>query len=238
MNNKEYEIVCNVPIAQANEAVYNFLNKSESNVISKNKIDEIPAGCRNDTLFKIACSLHSRGVSDEGILACLLKENEVRCNPSLSSDEVKGIEDSAISRYPKGKMQVFSSKESESITADDLLKMKLSSIPNVIDNLIAVGVKLFGAAPKSGKTFFSLQMANCVASGLPFLGHDVRQGTVYYLALENVKQNIQKRLRNFKIDISSNLIIHFGRAYDKTFDLERVIIDLKKITSRFKDGRC
>ena len=228
VNNKEYEIVCNVPIAQANEAVYNFLNKSESNVISKNKIDEIPAGCRNDTLFKIACSLHSRGISDEGILACLLKENEVRCNPNLSDDEVKGIVDSAISRYPKGKMQVFSSNESESITADNLLKMKLSSIPNVISNLIAVGVNLFGAAPKAGKTFFSLQMANCVASGSPFLGHDVRQGTVYYLALEDVKQNIQKRLRNFKIDISSNLIIHFGRAYDKTFDLERVIIDLKK----------
>lgn len=228
VNNKEYEVVCNAPITQANDAVYNFLNKSQQTNFSKNKLDEISAGCRNDTLFKIACSLHSRGISDEGILACLLKENEVRCNPSLSNNEVKGIVDSVINRYPKGRTQVFSAKESESITADNLLKMKLSSIPNVVDNLVAVGVNLFGAAPKAGKTFFSLQMANCVASGIPFLEHDTRQGSVYYLALEDVKQNIQKRLKNFKTDISSNLIIHFGRAYDKSFDLERVIIDLKK----------
>lgn len=234
VNDKEYKIICNAPIAKANDAVYQFLNHKEENKQIHKFSDVIDKGCRNDTLFKMACSLHSKGISNEGILACLLKENEVRCNPSLPEDEVKGIVDSVTHRYPKGKLFVVSSKDNESIHANELLEMKLSSMPNVIDNLISVGVNLFGAAPKSGKTFFSLQMANCVASGVPFLNHDTKQGHVYYLALEDVKQNIQRRLMNFKIDISSNLIIHFGRAYDKAFDLETVNIDLKEKYSDLK----
>ena len=228
VDNKSYEIINNHPIAAANDAVYEFLYKEEYTKVSSIKSNEITAGSRNDTLFKIACSLHSKGICDEAILACLLKENEVRCNPSLLQDEVERIVNSVINRYPKGRIQIFSESKNERISASQLMKMKLTYTPNIVDNLVAVGVNLFGAPPKSGKTFFSLQMANCVASGTPFLGNDTKKGTVYYLALEDIKQNIQKRLKNFKTEISPNLIINFGKAYDKTFDLESTIVDLKK----------
>ncbi len=234
VNNKRYEIIHNIKIAQANEAIYQFLNNEHCHTIIHHNKNVISAGSRNDTLFKMACSLHSKGISDEGIQVCLLKENEVRCHPNLPNSEVLKIVESVIQRYPKGSLETFSTKPSEIINANDLLGLKLNSIPNVIDNLIAVGVNLFGAAPKSGKTFFALQMANCVASGTSFLGNEVKQGFVYYLALEDVKQNIQKRLMNFKIDISTNLLIHFGRAYDKNYDLERTIIDIKREHAELK----
>ena len=47
-------------------------------------------------------------------------------------------------------------------------------------------------------------------------------GECQYIALEDVKHNIQKRLINFGIEISSNLEINFGQAYDKNFDIERI----------------
>lgn len=53
-------------------------------------------------------------------------------------------------------------------------------------------------------------------------------GECQYIALEDVKHNIQKRLINFGIEISSNLEINFGQAYDKNFDIERIIIDQKE----------
>ena len=41
----------------------------------------------------------------------------------------------------------------------------------------------FGA-PAAGKTFLVIDMALCIASGRPFHGHDVKQGSVFYIAGE------------------------------------------------------
>ena len=224
----EYVVIKNVAIAKANDAVYEFLNVKETT--SRRKAEErvIEAGKRNDTLFKQACSLQSKGFSDESIKACIAKENEMRCFPPLSEKEVDTILNSVLERYPKGEINVFPYKKLESVNANDLIHMKLSYTPNVIENMIVNGMNLFGAAQKNGKTFFCLQLANCVASGKPFLGNQVEQGFVYYIALEDVKQNIQKRLINYGIEISKNLEIHFGQAYDRNFDIERVIVDQKE----------
>lgn len=228
VDNIEYVAIKDIPIAQANDAVYEFLNSKPVVTNRKENLNTIEQGCRNDTLFKEACGLQSRGFSDEAILACILKENEVRCESPLPDNEVIRIVDSVITRYPKGKMNSFSSKKQDSVNANDLVNMKLSYKPNVVDNMFVIGMNLFGAAQKNGKTFFCLQLANCVASGTPFLGNKVDQGFVYYIALEDVKHNIQKRLINFEIEISSNLEINFGQAYDKNFDIERIIIDQKE----------
>ena len=228
VNNIEYVAIKDIPIAIANDAVYDFLNSRTLVFSRRNDTYSIDQGCRNDTLFKEACGLQSRGFSNEAILACILKENEVKCNPPLPESEVMRIVDSVITRYPKEKLSVFPCKKQDSINASDLVNMKLSYTPNVVDNMFVIGMNLFGAAQKNGKTFFCLQLANCVASGTPFLGNKVDQGFVYYIALEDVKHNVQKRLINFGIDISENLEINFGQAYDKDFDIERIIIAQKE----------
>lgn len=224
----EYVVIKNVAIAKANDAVYEFLNAKETTSRKKAEERVIEAGERNDTLFKQTCSLQSRGFSDESIKVCIAKENEMRCFPPLSEKEVNAILSNVLYRYPKGQMNVFPYKKLESVNANDLVHMKLSYTPNVVENMIVNGMNLFGAAQKNGKTFFCLQLANCVASGKPFLGNQVEQGFVYYIALEDVKQNIQKRLINYGIEISKDLEIHFGQAYDRNFDIERVIVDQKE----------
>ncbi|MEM1132751.1 MAG: phage/plasmid primase, P4 family [Pseudomonadota bacterium] len=58
-------------------------------------------GTRNDTLFRMACSLLSKGLSDDAIRAAVLAENETCCVPPMETDEVEAILKS-IKRYERG----------------------------------------------------------------------------------------------------------------------------------------
>ncbi|MEK7315386.1 MAG: phage/plasmid primase, P4 family [Candidatus Eisenbacteria bacterium] len=57
----------------------------------------IPEGERNDTLFRLACSLRARGAEEPEIRA---KVSEVACDPPLSPGELSRIVESAC-RYPR-----------------------------------------------------------------------------------------------------------------------------------------
>jgi hypothetical protein len=60
----------------------------------------ITNGGRNDTLFRLACSLKTRGLLDESILAAILIENKRRCSPPLEEEEIEKIVQSSA-RYDK-----------------------------------------------------------------------------------------------------------------------------------------
>jgi hypothetical protein len=64
--------------------------------------DEIPTGKRNEVLFKLASSLRAKGLSEITLLDALKKENELRCKPPLSDQEIQNIANSAIGKYPSG----------------------------------------------------------------------------------------------------------------------------------------
>ena len=90
-------------IAPVNEVVRAFLSSGDSGDASEFVVpDEIPAGSRNDTLFKMACSLQARGYSDSAIIASVEAENNERCVPPLPDEEVQKIIESAL-EYTKGK---------------------------------------------------------------------------------------------------------------------------------------
>ena len=59
----------------------------------------IPEGQRNDRLTQLAGAMRSQGMTEEGMAAALLVENERRCEPPLEDAEVLGIARS-ISKYP------------------------------------------------------------------------------------------------------------------------------------------
>lgn len=63
--------------------------------------DKIGAGKRNDTIYRLACSMQSKGASDEAILAACSSENRARCIPPLTDDEVEKLVGSAL-KYQKG----------------------------------------------------------------------------------------------------------------------------------------
>lgn len=76
-----------------------------SNKADKNeplKVPEvIPEGHRDEIMFKLACKYQAMGMSDEAMLAALLKENEVRCKPPLTEKEIKKKVEQA-QKYKKG----------------------------------------------------------------------------------------------------------------------------------------
>ena len=97
----------NVDIAFANDKVYEFLNGNRQKSNKRpDKVDCIQQGYRNDYLFRIACFLQQKGLSDEAIHECIIKENEMRCNPILNAAEVEKIIQSSF-RYKKGKFSKF-----------------------------------------------------------------------------------------------------------------------------------
>lgn len=62
---------------------------------------KVPEGGRNDALYRLACSLRSKGLGEAGITAALLEENRERCIPPLPAAEVEKIAKSA-GRYERG----------------------------------------------------------------------------------------------------------------------------------------
>ncbi|SFT21980.1 AAA family ATPase [Methylobacterium sp. yr668] len=82
-----------------------------------------------------------------------------------------------------------------SATAAELMDEVLPPIRYIVPMIFAEGLTLFGGKPKLGKSWFLLGTAIAVAMGGVALGNiEVEQGDVLYLALEDNKRRLQKRL--------------------------------------------
>ena len=98
-----------IEIAEVDENVLKFLaiGKEIKEKGQKLKLDNvIQSGQRNTTMHKLACSLQAQGLEDNAIMAAVQQENENRCNPPLSEDEVTTIVKSAL-KYKKGELKVI-----------------------------------------------------------------------------------------------------------------------------------
>jgi hypothetical protein len=73
------------------------------------------------------------------------------------------------------------------------------------------GMSLCVAKPKVGKTTLALNLAVAVARGTEFLGRKVTQGPVVYLALEEKKAEVKKKLLAAGIE-DEPIKFHFGSA--------------------------
>ena len=66
----------------------------------------------------------------------------------------------------------------------------------LVDRLVPdAGFTIFSGAPRSYKTFVLLELARCVASGQPFLGHfNTQQANVLLIDEENGERLLQQRI--------------------------------------------
>jgi hypothetical protein len=91
--------------------------------------------------------------------------------------------------------------------AEDLMKAELPEPKWAIPGILPEGLGILIGGPKLGKSLMSLHFAVSVAIGGRALGaFDVEQGSVLYLALEDVARRLQDRLR--KMRVAANLGKH------------------------------
>lgn len=90
-------------IRDADETVMELLSigKKKVDVDKFTSPEKIPDGKRNDTIYKVACSLQAKGLGDGAILAACRAENQSKCDPPLTEEEVDKIVESAL-KHDKG----------------------------------------------------------------------------------------------------------------------------------------
>ena len=214
---------CNAMTEISNNSIHNLPIS-----LSSQKITE---GNRNDTLYKIACSLSSQ-IKDEGMLLTTMKQlNQTMCVVPLPIEELERTIKSACShkKIPPKKIEVFS--------AEELYTTTLPDIQWIIPNFLGEGLNILAGNPKTGKSWFALNLAAAVSSGTSFLGMQIPKALkVLYLALEDSKYRLKSRLQMIDSILlnRNNLIMSLDLGEMKNGgleNLEKIIIenDLKLV---------
>ena len=83
----------------------------------------------------------------------------------------------------------------QTVTAQELSRHEFPPITFVVPEYIAQGLTVLAGRPKAGKSWLGLGIAVAVATGEPALGSiEVETGDVLYLALEDNRRRLQRRL--------------------------------------------
>ncbi|OQY01367.1 MAG: hypothetical protein B6I22_14655 [Desulfobacteraceae bacterium 4572_123] len=84
---------------------------------------------------------------------------------------------------------------SEGYSAWEVIDMQFEDPKWAIPNILPEGLNILAGKPKSGKSFFALNIALAIANGGMALGNiKVEKGTVIYLALEDTLRRLQGRI--------------------------------------------
>jgi AAA domain-containing protein len=81
------------------------------------------------------------------------------------------------------------------LTASELMNMQLPPVRYILEGYIAEGLTILAGRPKLGKSWLALDIGIAVAMGGYALNIRADQGDVLYLALEDNRRRMQKRLR-------------------------------------------
>jgi hypothetical protein len=166
--------------------------------------EAIPKGKRNETLASLAGTLRKRGFSEGIICTALLTVNTEKCKPPLEEAEVGRIAESVAS-YPPGVVIKAGSKSTnpsnstnrtQPITAAELMEMEFEDTRWVVPGVLPEGLTLLVGKPKKGKSWMALGICEAVAAGgVAFGDRKVEQGDTLYLALEDNRKRLKKRLK-------------------------------------------
>ena len=195
----------------------------------------IPKGQRDDQLFRYASQIRANNAPVD-IPEKLILEAAARCKPPFPEREAIEKVQGAYSRYEPGHKDNDQSKPDDSadkakhkftlLSAKDILATDDPETQWLLDGILpAGGMSLLVAKPKVGKTTLALNLAIAVARGTDFLGRKVAQGPVVYLALEEKKGPVKKKLAAGGIT-DEPLKFHFGSAPQEAFrQVEALIVE-------------
>ncbi|MDP8951143.1 MAG: AAA family ATPase, partial [Actinomycetota bacterium] len=94
------------------------------------------------------------------------------------------------------KMNGQDPKKPKPITAAELMALEFEPTRWVVPDVLPEGLSLLAGKPKKGKSWMALGMCEAVAvGGVAFGVKRVEQGDTLYLALEDNRKRLQKRLK-------------------------------------------
>lgn len=133
----------------------------------------------------------------------IFNESELASKPTDFNDlhTLQGIE-AVKEQIERVALPAIDKLAFEFTRADDL---ELTEIKWVVDDYIEADslAQVFGD-PGGGKSFVAIDLACCVATGKPWHGHDVKQGSVFYIAGEG-HNGLARRLKAWQIGNGTSL---------------------------------
>lgn len=193
-------------------------------------------GERNSVLFKVALDCNEQGYDIDYVkdkVKAMIDTTGNWATDHLNNKDIEAISN-AFKRDPK-----YDKREDEIEDDEDDLKSNPYNFIHIketindkdiktewlIDELLAVGgFSLKAGQPKSGKSTIMRQLAICVAEGKEYLGREVKQGTVYYLALEDMASQVKEQFIKQKVNPESPIYIHYGTCDGNMEYLEQSIV--------------
>ncbi|MEX0685757.1 MAG: AAA family ATPase [Balneolales bacterium] len=94
---------------------------------------------------------------------------------------------------------LFDNPETEIIKAGDLYDMKIKKPKFLVKDFLPMGLTILAGKPKTGKSFWVLNLALSMAQKQPVFDHwQARYGQILYLSLEDPVYRFQDRMRNIE----------------------------------------
>ena len=152
----------------------------------------IGEGQRDSTLTSIAGSMRRRGLQPSEIEAALRLVNERRCRPPLTAEDITRIA-ASVGRYPA---TAPSTTPLTLVSLRQLLDEPELPVAWVVDQRVpSAGVVLLVGKPKAGKSTAARGLALAVARGESWLGCPCEPGRVWYLAVEEKRDEVRRHFR-------------------------------------------
>ncbi|AEP10384.1 bifunctional DNA primase/polymerase [Micavibrio aeruginosavorus] len=194
------------------EKIEAILCSDDSKVEASGNVGE---GARNETLFKIACTLRRKGINDDLLQKSLLGLNRTLCELPLSKSEVLQIADSSA-RYAEGHEKTYA----------DMAGVKKEPVRWFWFPYMARGcMTIIEGAPGQGKSYLTMYLAALTSSGgtLPFSSEKIKAGRVLILNPEDdPARGLRPRLEKCGADLSENKI----RFQEKFVPMDQTGIEL------------
>jgi len=197
-----------------------------------------PQGGRNPGLYSASKDLQGQGYSVQETVQ-LMNEMVARIDTwydtVLSDKDVTTIE------------RAYSTANNDDIRVKDRPAFDFKPIGQLYDKelkvtwlvnelLIAGGISILAAQPKSGKSTLVRQLAKAVCQGEEFLGRKTVKGKVAYLALEEHPAMLQRQFKNIGVKNDDDIVLHVGPVYGqnatedligflKDYEAQLVVID-------------
>lgn len=202
-------------LADASDLVFDFINgvpESSTNYSQFTVSAIVPEGERTSTMVKLVCSLQSKGLDDLAIRAAVSVENDAKCNPPLTEQELEKEVFPALKRYEKGTSSYIKGKGSKTLNTAGHLEMvtmdravEKAAEWLITDYLPAYQITTLAGDGGAGKTTVWCAIAAAVSSGNPsFLVEDMLppefaqcepRKVMFFSAEDSFEYTLKRRLR-------------------------------------------